>query len=444
MDPIRHLLREIFNHDFADCKEPSDFQEKFFDFLLELEDLKKVFELVAAEKVLLGGKSIPAAIRIPGGVSGDAPFAILAQLHGNEPGGLAGITLAMALSTAGLLKRDVIGIVGNPLAAAQYFEALATNPDAKQEVRDAYRCGLSADGSLLPDMNRIPVDFMSRPADTPHIKRAQELFHIGQHISGILDIHTARGNMACITDHKHDADLQYSPIRAVLTELADAISAHASSEVKVKTLKTILGSLPNIKSQTGIEAGKHESADTPYNAAMFTLSLFYTLGISSVPALDMKETGEFVRYGVKPRLTYADLPADGDIGKDDKIYMAIGCTSVDHIPSRSDRVVVEKKGGAMAVQTVLEYIINPAGTLLAAIYQYEEMELIKDDQVVAVAIPSGTLLRSPRQFHGIFFSKSGTLYDKDPAVGPWPVPAGKIRDTKFCYPCEIGKMSIDF
>ncbi len=102
-------------------------------------------------------------------------------------------------------------------------------------------------------MNRIPVDFMQRNPAVPHIARAQELFALGHYVSGIVDIHSARGNMVCITDHKHDCDLKDSPIRNILTELAEAISANASASVTVQTLKTILGPLSNIKTQTGIE-----------------------------------------------------------------------------------------------------------------------------------------------------------------------------------------------
>ena len=197
------LLHEIFNDDFSHVADSADFHARFFASALTLPDLAKVSAAVSAQKITLGGKTIPAAVLIPGKRPG-APFAILAQLHGNEPAGLAGILLAMALSEAGKLERDCLAVIGNPLAAKQYFESLRLAPQARQEMRDAYRCGLSDTGQLLPDMNRIPVDFMTCPATDHHTRRAQELFTIGSHISGILDIHSARGNMLCITDHKHD------------------------------------------------------------------------------------------------------------------------------------------------------------------------------------------------------------------------------------------------
>lgn len=412
MDSIRHLLRGIFNHDFTHFTAPGDFERLFFERRLALADLKEVYEKVAASQYEATEKSIPSALLIPGQEHA-APLMILAQLHGNEPAGLAGILLAMALSSAGKLKRDVVGVVGNPLAASQYFAALEEHATARQETRDAYRCGLAEDGSLLADMNRIPVDFMMRVANNHHIKRAQELFAIAQSASGILDIHSARGHMVCITDHKRDQDLRHSPIRSILTELAEAISAHSSGQTTVRTFKGITESLPNIISQTGIEAGKHESAEAPHIAASFTLSLLHALGMADAQPLREKEDGTFMGYAVRPRIAYADLICEGTIQKDDKIYMA-------RTAQPGEKPLIE---GYVA-------------------HQYEEMEAIAKGQVVAVAVPSGAVFKAPRDFSGIFFSKSATLYDRDPNVGPWPVAADKLGTTKFCYPCDVSSISL--
>ena len=72
------------------------------------------------------------------------------------------------------------------------------------------------------------------------------------------------------------------------------------------------------------------------------------------------------------------------------------------------------------------------------------MEVIEEGTVVAMAIPSGAILSAPRDFAGIFFSKSATFYDKDPAVGPWPVAADKLSSTKFCYPCDVEELKLKF
>ncbi|MDE3017122.1 MAG: hypothetical protein KGI29_09435 [Pseudomonadota bacterium] len=435
---MKTLLTNIFNHDFSGG---GDFTEQFFAHELTLADLRKACSVICGSYADIGGQAIPAAIRIKGNGPG-APFAILAQLHGNEPAGLAGILLAMALSGAERLERDIIGIIGNPLAAAQYFDAWEKSPRLRQEKRDAYRCGLADDETLLPDMNRIPEDFLSRPTGDPHIARAQELYHVGKHVMGIVDIHSARGNLVCVTDHKRAADLKCSPIRNILDGLAEAISANASKAARVQTFKTILAPLPNIESHTGIEAGRHESTEAPRLASSFTLSLLHRLGIASAPPLEKKETGIFTRYCVQPRLTYADLKHNDTLSANDRIYLAKACRKVENIPKNSDRVAVRKSNGFYEMQTILEFFVRPAGELEYGICQYEEMEAIAKNQVVAVAVPSGTAFTAPFAFSGIFVSKSGTLYDKDPSVGPWPVAATAIDKIKFCYPCEVGEMKL--
>src|SRR5690606_2334955 len=128
--------------------------------------------------------------------------------------------------------------------------------------------------------------------------------------------------MVCITDHKRDEDLRYCPIRNVLTELAEAISAHASASVTVQTFKTILAPLPHIESQTGIEAGRHEDPNAPHIAASFILSLLNTVGLTSVTPLVQKEDGIFNRYSVRPRITWGDLHQEGSLAPDDHIHMA--------------------------------------------------------------------------------------------------------------------------
>lgn len=394
-------------------------------------------DLVHASGTVIGGKSIPSAMLV-GSKSKEAPVMLLAQLHGNEPAGLAGILMVLALQEAKMLTGEVLCIIGNPLASEQYFSAFMEAPRARQEIRDAYRCGLGEGGALLPDMNRIPVDFMSRPADNHHTRRTQELFHAGNHVCGVLDIHSARGNMICITDHKHNSELENSPIRAVLLGLAEAIGAHSSTAaVAVKTLKTILSPLPNIKYQVGIEAGRHETENAPLYGAMFTQAFLHTIGFSKAePFMPEKEDHMFECYHVQPKWTYDDLIIKGELLPDDKIYMALECTSDETIPKRADRVIVKKKDGSYMVQTFMQYIVQPLGTLEYAVYQYDEMQEMKDNSVVAVAVPSGTQFICPRTVSGIFYSKSASLYDKDPAVGPWPLSPAAIKDVKFCYPCD--------
>ena len=151
-------LKTIYNYDFSKMSNAdissNNFCEKFFAKTLTLAELKIIHDYVQKNNITIAGKIIPTAIYLKGTDNDDTqPFVILAQLHGNEPAGLAGIALAMALAEAGLLKRDVIGIIGNPLAAKQYFVALEKAPNTPQETRDAFRCGVSDTGELLPDGN---------------------------------------------------------------------------------------------------------------------------------------------------------------------------------------------------------------------------------------------------------------------------------------------------
>lgn len=439
---MTQLLQEIFNQDFAALPDPAAFSTAFFAKKLTLGDMKKISAALRAGCISIGGAPIPAATLIKGKNSGKSPFLLLAQLHGNEPAGLAGIALAMALSQAGLLEQDIIGAIGNPLAAAQYFEAWTAHPHERQETRDAFRCGVGKGGALLPDMNRIPVDFLTRDAADHHTLRARELYRLGQHADGILDIHTARGNMLCVTDHRDDSELKDSPIRSVLTGLAEAISAHASASVAVQTFKTILSPLPNIRHQVGIEAGRHEAADSPHHAASFTLSLLHTLGMTRVPPLFKGENGMFDAYAVQPRITYADLACGGTPHADDLVYMARPCHALASVPERSDTVIVKQQDGRYALQSVADFTLKPAGQMEFALYQIDEMEAVEAGQVVAVAVPSGTAFSARSAFSGIFLSKSATLYDKDPNVGPWPVSAGNIASVKFCYPCKVSRVRL--
>ncbi len=108
-------LKKIYNHDFSKMSNPDVFCKIFFDKTLSLADLKIIHDYVQGNTINFAGKIIPAAIYLKGTNSDNSqssanvsPFVILAQLHGNEPAGLAGIALAMALSDAGFLQNDVI------------------------------------------------------------------------------------------------------------------------------------------------------------------------------------------------------------------------------------------------------------------------------------------------------------------------------------------------
>jgi hypothetical protein len=147
---------------------------------------------------------------------------------------------------------------------------------------------------------------------------------------------------------------------------------------------------------------------------------------------------------VLPRITYADLVYGNTLRAHDHIVMARTCHALASVPERSDAVIVKQADDIYAIQSVADFTRKPAGAMEYAVYQYDEMEPVREGQVVAVAVPSGTTFKAPYDFSGIFVSKSAALYDKDPAVGPWPVSADKIDSVKFCYPCDVSEMRIDF
>lgn len=43
----------------------------------------------------------------------------------------------------------------------------------------------------------------------------------------------------------------------------------------------------------------------------------------------------------------------------------------------------------------------------------------------------------------VFVTKSADCY-KDRAVGVFPVKGGDIADVKFCYPCDVREVCVDF
>ena len=187
-----------------------------------------------------------------------------------------------------------------------------------------------------------------------------------------------------------------------------------------------------------------KSPEAPHIAASFTLSLLHTLGLTSIAPLYDKEDGLFERYDVQPRITYADLKQDDRLQPGDRVYMVKEFQAIEELPQKTSQVIVRKNNGVHKLQPILEYLVEPAGELAYAVYQYEEMEAIGKGEIVAVAIPSGVAFKANRPFSGIFLSKPAALYDKDPNVGPWPVGAENIGNVKFCYPCKVSKMAVKF
>ena len=390
----QELLNNILGNDFSNIENGNELKEKFFAKNLTLSDLRKVHDFMSEQSETIDGREIPAATLLD--ASDEPYFILLSLLHGNEPAGLEGILYAFALESAGLLDKPILCVVGNNLASKQYFKVMETEADKPQQSRDYYRRGLDDNGEPLPDMNRFPANFRDVAPDTYHANRLQELDYIANYGQGVIDIHSARGNMVCITDSSDDSLLKHSSIKAILVGLTEAIG----SATATATYKTVAGQKDNIKYQFGIEAGTHEDPNSYKIAGEWTCSMLYDLDITKVKPLASEDSGEFFEYRVKEKLNFSDLVASSEIPEGE--------------------VFVTVKDGQE--------------------YQYDEMEEVQENQVVALSSPGGIELRAPYKFSGIFVTKSSKLFN-DPAIGLYPVTTEEL-DTKFCYPCIVSKITL--
>jgi hypothetical protein len=399
----RQLLQKIFGTGFVNCADGRTLNKKFFDKILTLTDLNIAHDFLQERSANFDGIEIEAAHRINTKETDDQPaFMLLVQLHGNEPAGLAAFLYTLALSQCGQLRQPVIAVIGNDTAAEQYFNHYSKHPKSPQTSRDIFRRGIDDSGNALADMNRLPVNFLELKTTKkkPYIKRWQELNFIADNVTGILDIHSARGNMVCVTDSSDNNQLAGANIRNILHGLTQAIGAATDSE----TFKTVAGKKLNIKHQFGIEAGMHEDKNSFRIAAEFVASLFTNLVISSAGASAKNSSDIFYEYIVQPKICFANLTASAIIQADDSF------------------VTVKKIDGKLQE------------------YQYEEFEQISKGQVVALSKTSATTLSAPADFAVLFITKSAQVFS-DTAIGLYPV-AGDKMETKFCYPCKVKQIKI--
>lgn len=399
----RQLLQRIFRTGFVNCTSGDELNMLFFGRKLSLADLKLAHDFLQSRSANIDGQEIEAAYRVNTKTPTDDPaFMLLIQLHGNEPSGLAAFLYTLALHQAGLLQQPVLVVIGNNFAANQYFEHFKNHPDAPQQNRDIYRRGIADSGNAMADMNRLPLDFkeLTPVPEKPYIKRWQELDFIAENTTGILDIHSARGNMVCVTDASSLPPLKNSNIRNILVGLTEAIGSATASE----TFKTVAGKKSNLTHQFGIEAGTHEDENSFRIAAEFTANLFANIEVSAGPALIETNESRFYEYQVQAKITFADLESSAAINADDSFLTA----------------------------KEIDGELQP--------YQYEEMESIAAGQTVAWSKKTGTMLKTKHAFSCIFVSKSAEIFS-DEAIGLYPVSTDKL-DTKFCYPCKVEEIEI--
>lgn len=402
-------------------------------------ELRRIHDFLAAQSVELGDESLPAVMHLP--VKGATEtLGLMAMLHGNEPAGLAAIAMAIAFWRRGELTGNVYCILGTPLASAQYFDAWDKAPDARQETRDFFRRGYGEDGKLLRDPNRIPPDYRE-DKDNPHNARAIALEALADRFTATLDIHSARGELICVTECTEMAHLKNQPIRNVLGELAGSIGSHSAAV----TFKTLLLKKPEIKALTGIEAGRHEDPEAPNRAAAFTHGLMFNLDITSVPPLPdylKHENGVFHFYDVGSSLPFSGLlSAEGTRVQDGDVLYTVMPSTLEQAKKAASENVLLRDGGTLRVKATAVVTAEEAASVAYREHQFEELEEIRQGQVVVAAVPSGALLAAPSTFSGIFVAKRSALYE-DKAAGVLPLPASEMEQ-KFCFPCTRKIVSVD-
>lgn len=412
----------------------SDFTKDFFAQKLDWGLLAKIHDRMQKERI----GDVEAALHLPGnGTKASPPFMLTAAIHGNEPAGIAAIYLCIELQKTGLLDAPVYCVIGNHYAAKQYFEAYRADPGARQETRDDFRMGRATDGGLMRDLNRIPRNVQELDANEHyHTRRAQQLDRLAAQSCGILDIHSARGELPCITNYSDAKYLKYSPIRIVLEGLLDSIAAHTATV----TFKQLIARHPSQKHSFGIEAGRHEDPDAPKLAAEFTLALLYNLGITSATPLRTEDDGLFEAFTVGKVLKLNDLTLKGTPAGNDLFYTVKSCADAAAIPKDCDAVIVERADGSMAVSAPKNH--EASGTLRYHVHQFGELEPVQKDAVVAVAVPSGATLHAPAALHTLFALKLKSLY-KDPAVAIVPFTPDEL-DKKFGHPCTPHALRVSF
>ena len=192
---------------------------------------------------------------------------------------------------------------------------------------------------------------------------------------------------------------------------------------------------PNIKHQFGIEAGTHEDPKSIIIAAEFTAAVTYNLAISAVSTEEIK-SNKFNQYKVGKALSFLDLLPSREIADNQTFYPAKIIPESEL--SGHEKIIAQNHQGEFTITNSKQYSRGKA----YAIHQFEETEAVRKGQVVAVSVPGGIELSAPHDFAGIFVTKSAEFYS-DPAIGLYPVTADKMA-TKFCYPCEVSEITVNF
>lgn len=375
------LLKLFYDTDFSEYTGRPIFVllDHFKSRRFSVDDLSRVFDFLQQQSVNVIDKkgkphSIPAVFQVGKKNNNEKPLMVMAGLHGNEVAGLASFLLLMALDQAGFLNKPVYAAAGSPYAISQYFSSWKQDSTSPQYMRDSYRGGVNKNGGLLPDPNRVPADLMISKSNAEHIKRAKQLVYLAGNASGVIDLHTARGDMCCVTEYTDPKLLQYSPIRVFLTGLLEGIGNYNGSNITLD--EYLMRKYPDIP-MIGIEAGTHEDPAAPLKASMFVFNMLPHFQCVLPEKLHdhLHDSGRFTEYKVRNRLSFANLEKTGAVTLDDLVYSARRYQCGEVIAG-NDRVLVKVKDPE-GLKVVPYNEVSSDDEIAYVVHQYSEMERVK-------------------------------------------------------------------
>lgn len=377
---------------------------------------------------------------------------ILTMIHGNEAAGLAAIANCIFLEKSNLLKQKTYVILGNPIAALQYFSHLKELPFMPTNTRDHFRSGVCVKSNILSDPNRVNVKILEPDYIPPdrNQERMQEIlkFLVAVKPNFLLDIHTQREGGAMITGCNDENLLKNSPISTICKGLLDSIGKHDSLvPFKLVALKE----LPHL-SYIGIESGEHEKDESVEIAQKFSLTFLANIGACPPELSENKKNKQrFTSVEVNSAIYFSDLKFmtskhslaqknSNQTIKNDEFYTVKEIHDQASLGNDDLVIITETNGNSKVVNYAEAKLGNYSITY--KVHQYLEFEQIEKDQVVAIAIPSGNELLAPKNMSGIFTvkSKKNFLSLKD----SFPVDAEKLQTAKFLYPIKAKNITINF
>ncbi len=211
---------------------------------------------------------------------------IIACTHGNEPAGLAAIQYL--LSDLILLRGKLFFIIGNPKAAASYFDA--ASDDTKEQAR-----------YIDKNLNRMP----NNKAELANSKiyeyqRAEELMPVLEQLDGVLDLHSTSSNappmLICVDENS--AKLMMNslfPFKRVITGVEQHIEGKFLIEYCERAVVKFIA-----------ECGQHEELEASQRAIDISIAFLHRMNI--VQDMQPEKLDEAVEFYAAKQAVF--LPKD--------------------------------------------------------------------------------------------------------------------------------------